>query len=185
MKISRAKWLSLFFVIGMGALVAWNLFTPSRSYSESENRYLQSFPSLSVDRLVSGEFAKSFDLYSSDQFPLREKWVALKQASRWRCCGRITAGSILEKRSPIRSALRCKHGARGEKLPGSCRVFEGRTGQVARAEALRAAFPNGFHCAPRGFAKLCAGSGSGCAFAAYAKGARRGYPVLRSDAGLF
>ena len=109
MKISRAKWLSLFFVIGMGALVAWNLFTPSRSYSESENRY----------------------------------------------------------------------------LPGSCRVFEGRTGQVARAEALRAAFPNGFHCAPRGFAKLCAGSGSGCAFAAYAKGARRGYPVLRSDAGLF
>lgn len=66
------------FVIGMGALVAWNLFTPSRSYSESENRYLQSFPSLSVDRLVSGEFAKSFDLYSSDQFPLREKWVALK-----------------------------------------------------------------------------------------------------------
>ena len=68
MKISRAKWLSLFFVIGMGALVAWNLFTPSRSYSESENRYLQSFPSLSVDRLVSGEFAKSFDLYSSDQF---------------------------------------------------------------------------------------------------------------------
>ena len=69
---------SLFFVIGMGALVAWNLFTPSRSYSESENRYLQSFPSLSVDRLVSGEFAKSFDLYSSDQFPLREKWVALK-----------------------------------------------------------------------------------------------------------
>ena len=52
MKISRAKWLSLFFVIGMGALVAWNLFTPSRSYSESENRYLQSFPSLSVDRLI-------------------------------------------------------------------------------------------------------------------------------------
>lgn len=78
MKISRAKWLSLFFVIGMSALVVWNLFTPSRAYSESENRYLQSFPSLSVDRLVSGEFAKSFDLYSSDQFPLREKWVALK-----------------------------------------------------------------------------------------------------------
>ena len=72
MKISRAKWLSLFFVIGMSALVVWNLFTPSRAYSESENRYLQSFPSLSVDRLVSGEFAKSFDLYSSDQFPLRE-----------------------------------------------------------------------------------------------------------------
>lgn len=60
------------FVIGMSALVVWNLFTPSRAYSESENRYLQSFPSLSVDRLVSGEFAKSFDLYSSDQFPLRE-----------------------------------------------------------------------------------------------------------------
>ena len=78
MKISRSKWLSLFFVIGMSALVVWNLFTPSRAYSESENRYLQSFPSLSVDRLVSGEFAKSFDLYSSDQFPLREKWVALK-----------------------------------------------------------------------------------------------------------
>lgn len=78
MKLNKAKWLSLFFAVGLGALVAWNLFTPSRAYSESENRYLQQFPALSVDRILSGDFAKDFDSFSSDQFPLREKWVALK-----------------------------------------------------------------------------------------------------------
>lgn len=78
MKINRAKWLSLFFAVGLGALVAWNLFTPSRAWSESENRYLQAFPTLSWSRVVSGDFAKEFDRFSSDQFPLREKWVALK-----------------------------------------------------------------------------------------------------------
>lgn len=78
MKLNKAKWLSLFFVVGLGTLVVWNLFTPSRAYSESENRYLQEFPALSVDRILSGDFAKDFDRFSSDQFPLREKWVALK-----------------------------------------------------------------------------------------------------------
>lgn len=78
MKLNKAKWLSLFFVVGLGTLVVWNLFTPSRAYSESENRYLQEFPALSVDRILSGDFAKDFDSFSSDQFPLREKWVALK-----------------------------------------------------------------------------------------------------------
>lgn len=78
MKMNRAKWLSLFFAIGLGALVAWNLFTPSRAYSESENRYLQGFPTFSWSRVISGDFAKEFDSFSSDQFPLREKWVALK-----------------------------------------------------------------------------------------------------------
>ena len=38
MKLNKAKWLSLFFAVGLGALVAWNLFTPSRAYSESENQ---------------------------------------------------------------------------------------------------------------------------------------------------
>lgn len=78
MKYNRAKWLSLFFVVGLGALVVWNLLTPSRAYSESENRYLQEFPVLQLDRILSGDFAKEFDSFSSDQFPLREQWVALK-----------------------------------------------------------------------------------------------------------
>lgn len=78
MKINRAKWLSVFFAAGLGALVVWNLFTPTRAYSESENRYLQAFPSISWSRISSGEFAKEFDRFSSDQFPQREKWVALK-----------------------------------------------------------------------------------------------------------
>ena len=78
MKYNRAKWLSLFFVIGLGVLVVWNLLTPSRAYSESENRYLQEFPVLQLDRVLSGDFAEEFDRFSSDQFPLREQWVALK-----------------------------------------------------------------------------------------------------------
>lgn len=80
--MKKEKLLSLFFAGVLGAGLLWNVFTPDRTYSESENRYLQTFPELSADTLFSGKFTEKFGKYASDQFPGRDGWVALKTMTR-------------------------------------------------------------------------------------------------------
>lgn len=80
--MKKEKLLSLFFAGVLGAGLLWNVFTPDRTYSESENRYLQTFPELSADTLFSGRFTEDFGEYVSDQFPGRDGWVALKTMTR-------------------------------------------------------------------------------------------------------
>lgn len=74
----KDKVISFVFAGVLAAGFLWNVLTPSRSYSERENRYLQEFPSISADRLFSGQFGKDFETYTTDQFPMRDSWVALK-----------------------------------------------------------------------------------------------------------
>lgn len=76
--MKKDKILSLFFAGLLGTAFLWNILTPAKPYSESENRYLQPFPELSTDTLFSGEFTEQFGKYASDQFPGRDGWVALK-----------------------------------------------------------------------------------------------------------
>ena len=58
------------------ALSCW--FKPHTVYSESERRPLAEKPSLAVSSVASGEFMKNFELYSTDQFPMRDKLRTLK-----------------------------------------------------------------------------------------------------------
>lgn len=76
--MKKEKLLSLFFAGALGAGLLWNVLTPDRAYSESENRYLASFPEVTADNVFSGRFTEDFGEYVSDQFPGREGWVALK-----------------------------------------------------------------------------------------------------------
>ena len=56
-----------------------------RAFSPLENRNLQQRPALTARDLLSGRFESRFDRYVSDQFPLREGWIALKSAEgAWR-----------------------------------------------------------------------------------------------------
>ena len=74
----KDKIISLVFV---GILIAgflWNVLTPVKTYSERENRYLQGWPSVSAERVLSGQFGKDFETFITDQFPMRDGWVALK-----------------------------------------------------------------------------------------------------------
>lgn len=50
--------------------------------SETENRYLQSFPELSASSVLSGEYMEQFEAFLSDAFPAREKMIALSDALR-------------------------------------------------------------------------------------------------------
>lgn len=81
-KCSRSKWLSIFFVCLLGGISLWNLMTPDREFSESENRYLKTFPKVTVKALFSGNFLENFDTYTTDQFPMRDSWVTVKTLSQ-------------------------------------------------------------------------------------------------------
>lgn len=54
------------------------IITPQKTFSESENRYLQKRPKFTLQKLVNGKFAKEYDSYMSDQFPGRNQWVMVK-----------------------------------------------------------------------------------------------------------
>lgn len=57
------------------------VLTPSRDFSEQENRFLTQFKAPTADTLRSGKFMENFEKYVSDQFPLRDQWIRLKARS--------------------------------------------------------------------------------------------------------
>lgn len=63
-------------------MAGWCFFGPKPSYSESERRVLARFPELTAESVLSGEFAKDFEEYSTDRFPLRDLWRSLKAYTR-------------------------------------------------------------------------------------------------------
>jgi hypothetical protein len=64
-----------------------------RAVSPLENRNLQQRPTLTVPDLLSGRFETRFDSYISDQFPLREGWIALKSTMD-RLAGRTESNNV-------------------------------------------------------------------------------------------
>ena len=57
------------------AFSVFNAVSPSREFSENENRELASFPEFSPDRVLSGTFMEEFNGYVNDQFVLRDDCV--------------------------------------------------------------------------------------------------------------
>lgn len=69
MALVAAVWLAL-------AVAAW--CRPASEYSVSERRELASFPELSAEDILSGDFTADFESYTLDQFPFRENFRQLK-----------------------------------------------------------------------------------------------------------
>jgi hypothetical protein len=55
-----------------------HLFTPTRSFSNQENRYLQKLPTLNIKDFLSGKYTQAFEKYTTDQFPFRDFWIKTK-----------------------------------------------------------------------------------------------------------
>ena len=51
---------------------------PDVEFSQQENRLLQQLPSFSLEALADGDFTADFESYTTDQFPFRDAWTALK-----------------------------------------------------------------------------------------------------------
>ena len=66
------------FTFGFGIAL---ILSPSRDFSDQENRFLAQFKAPTLDTLRSGKFMESFEDYVTDQFPLRDQWIQLKAYS--------------------------------------------------------------------------------------------------------
>jgi len=69
---------TVLFCLFLVALLIAFLLTPDREVSEEENRTLQTFPEWTWEDWKDGTFADGINDYLSDQFPMRNGWVALK-----------------------------------------------------------------------------------------------------------
>ncbi len=78
----KAMWAeALIFLAFIGVFFILNLVLPDRSFSEQENRYLQTRPEFSFKSLFSGDYTSKFETYTTDQFTFRDEWITLKAAS--------------------------------------------------------------------------------------------------------
>lgn len=59
-------------------MLVWNLLTPDKLFSESENRSLEQLASFSSRNLMSGKLASNVEKYIADQFAARDFWIGLK-----------------------------------------------------------------------------------------------------------
>ena len=66
------------FIFGFGIAL---VLSPSRDFSDQENRFLAQFKAPTLDTLRSGKFMEDFEDYVTDQFPLRDQWIRLKARS--------------------------------------------------------------------------------------------------------
>ena len=60
----------------------WCFFFKTPDFSESERRQLAQFPEITWQSISSGEFAKEFEEYTTDRFPLRDTWRSVKAYTR-------------------------------------------------------------------------------------------------------
>lgn len=70
--------IAMLLLFSLGGVMLVNLFKPSKSFSEAENRSLEQLPQLSFHSLVSGKFTSGFEKYISDQFMARDFWIGVK-----------------------------------------------------------------------------------------------------------
>ncbi len=87
--ISTAVFAALIFGL---AASCW--LKPETAFSESERRDLASMPELNISTVASGEFMEDFEGYTTDQFPLREKFRSLKALFSTKLLGRMENNKI-------------------------------------------------------------------------------------------
>lgn len=78
-----AIFITTLFCAFLGAFFAANALTPDREFSPMENRNLAQSPTLTVASVVKGEFMENFEEYVTDQFVLRDRWIALKAGAEY------------------------------------------------------------------------------------------------------
>lgn len=65
------------FAVSLISLGAVSVFDTDETVSKKENRTLASFPEMSVKSVFDGSFAKNFDEYYADTFPMRDSFLSV------------------------------------------------------------------------------------------------------------
>ena len=81
MTMKKNVWIpiAMFVVMIFGGML-WSMLTPEQSYSDTENRFLESRPQFSLESLFAKEdnYTSKYETYITDQFPIRDKWIGFK-----------------------------------------------------------------------------------------------------------
>ncbi len=78
-----AIFITALFCAFLGTLFAANALTPDRAFSPVENRTLAQVPAPTAKGILSGDFMADFEAYVTDQFVLRDRWIALKAGAEY------------------------------------------------------------------------------------------------------
>ncbi|MDD3219371.1 MAG: DHHW family protein [Lachnospiraceae bacterium] len=74
-------------------LIICNFALKDKTFSEQENRMLQTQPDLTADRVLNGTFESDFESYVNDQFPFRNAWISLKSTAE-RMLGKTESNGV-------------------------------------------------------------------------------------------
>ena len=55
-----------------------NILTPDKTVSTLENKILTQMPKPSFKKIKNGSFMRTFNEYTSDQFPFRKEFISIK-----------------------------------------------------------------------------------------------------------
>lgn len=78
----KGKKRTIIFASLLISLSVLNIISPTKIFSDKENRYLQQFPKVNLEDIMSGEFSSDIETYVSDQFLGRDNWIGLKTLSQ-------------------------------------------------------------------------------------------------------
>ena len=123
-----SRFLSAFFCVFLGGLLAWHVLLPDRDRSDVENRTLAQFPEFSWENLKDGSFTKGVENYFADQFPLRDQWTGLKARTEQVLGKREFNGvylcghALISKVDPPRDGLEEKNLSYVSRLAGKAEV---------------------------------------------------------------
>lgn len=78
-----AVFITCLFAAFLGAFAVANAVTPTKEFSPMENRALAQMPALSGKAVVEGTFMDDFETFVTDQFVLRDQWIALKAGAEY------------------------------------------------------------------------------------------------------
>lgn len=73
----QAQWLSWLLIGVVVLFLLLGLMVKDREFSETENRSLAQFPTLSLSTIVDGSFYTGLGDYIADQFPGRDTWISI------------------------------------------------------------------------------------------------------------
>lgn len=81
-KIAKSMTVTIFILLIFGISLA-NILTKDKSFSESENRYLQGKPKFTLESLFDGSYTADVEKHKTDQFLLRDEFIGIKTGTEF------------------------------------------------------------------------------------------------------
>lgn len=75
MKKNASRIITIFFLCLMPL---WMVLSEDVEFSDTENRYMASFPEITLTSVLNGDFMSGIETYLTDQFPVRDACITLK-----------------------------------------------------------------------------------------------------------